>query len=67
MVDIERPGYENIDQAKKAVIGEAREEFDEILKNPTIYERCMLMRRICDHIASMTDHYAIEEYNNLYG
>lgn len=67
MVDIQRPGYENIDNAKEIVIGKARKEFNEILNNPTIYEKCMLMRRICDHIASMTDHYAIEEYNNLYG
>ncbi len=59
--------YKNIDDAKKAGIGEARVKFEEILKNPNIYFECMLMRRICDHIASMTDHYAIEEYNNLYG
>lgn len=59
--------HKNIDEAKKAGVGEARVLFEEIMKNPTIYFDCMLMRRICDHIASMTDHYAIEEYNNLYG
>ena len=58
---------ENIDEVKKLGIGEARVVFDEVMKNPSIYVECMLMRRICDHIASMTDHYAIEEYNNLYG
>ena len=59
--------YKNIDDARKAGVGEARVKFDEIMENPNIYFQCMLMRRICDHIASMTDHYAIEEYNNLYG
>ena len=67
MVDIGNGKYKKIDDAKKAGIGEVRVEFDQKIKNPTIYVQCMLMRRICDHIASMTDHYAIEEYNNLYG
>lgn len=67
LVDLKSPKYKNIDDAREAGIGEARVEFDRIIKNPSIYVECMLMRRICDHIASMTDHYAIEEYNNLYG
>ena len=29
--------------------------------------RVCMMRKICDHIASMTDHYAVEEYEKLYG
>ncbi len=67
LVDLKSTKYKNIDDAKEAGIGEVRVEFDKILVNPSIYVECMLMRRICDHIASMTDHYAIEEYNNLYG
>lgn len=67
LVDLKSPKYKNIDDAREAGIGEARVEFDRIIQNPSIYVECMLMRRICDHIASMTDHYAIEEYNNLYG
>lgn len=67
LVDLKSAKYPNIDEAREAGIGEARVEFDKIIKNPSIYVECMLMRRICDHIASMTDHYAIEEYNNLYG
>lgn len=59
--------YTNIDKARELGIGEARVDFEKIIKNPNIYAQCMLMRRICDHIASMTDHYAIEEYNNLNG
>lgn len=67
LVEIAPEQFKNIDEARKKGIGTARIEFDRIMKNPTIYVQCVLMRRICDHIASMTDHYAIEEYNNLYG
>jgi len=67
MVEIQPEKYPNIDAAKETGIGQARVDFDGIMKNPNTYTKCMLMRRICDHIASMTDHYAIEEYNNLYG
>lgn len=59
--------YQNIDGAKQNGVGEARILFDKVMENPDIYVKCVLMRRICDHIASMTDHYAMEEYNNLYG
>ena len=57
----------NIEDASKKGVGEARIKFEKVMENPKIYEQCVLMRRICDHIASMTDHYAIEEYNKLYG
>lgn len=59
--------YPTIEDAKKSGIGKARVLFDKVMKNPDIYTKCALMRRVCDHIASMTDHYAIEEYKNLYG
>lgn len=59
--------YKNIDEAIKNGIGVARMDFDELIRNPNIWVKCILMRRICDHIASMTDHYAIDEYNSLYG
>ena len=52
-------------------IGAIRSEFNTIWKdnkkNASIYQQCMLMRTICDHIASMTDHYAIEEFERFYG
>ena len=67
LVEIDSENYPNVEAVKQGGIGEARSEFDKILKNPNIYVQCLLMRRICDHIASMTDRYAIEEYNNLYG
>lgn len=59
--------YENIDKAKEAGTGMVRTKFDDELENPTMIKKCLLMRKICDHIAAMTDRYAIEEYNNLYG
>lgn len=59
--------YKTIDGARNSGIGEARVKFESIMKNPPVLIQCLLMRRICDHIASMTDHYAVEEYNNLYG
>lgn len=65
MVEIEK--YPNIDETRTAGIGEIRVEFEEIMKNPQTIYIIILMRRICDHIAFMTDRYAIEEYNNLYG
>lgn len=68
LTEIDSPSlYSNIDEARKAGIGDARTKFDKVMKNPSIYTKCLLMRRICDHIASMTDNYAIKEYNNLYG
>lgn len=56
----------NIDEAKKVGPGPIRTEFEKVMENPPMILRCLLMRRICDHIASMTDHYALEEYNSLY-
>ncbi len=67
MVDAGIPEYSTIDIAKAKGLGKIRVDFDKELENPSIYFQCLLMRRICDHIASMTDRYAIEEYNNLYG
>ena len=65
MVEIGR--YKSIEDARSKGIGSVRTQFEEVLKNPILSYKSLLMRRICDHIASMTDRYAIEEYNNLYG
>ena len=65
MVDIGK--YQNIDIARENGTGLVRTEFDEALKNLGMISKILLMRRICDHIASMTDRYAIKEYNSLYG
>ena len=65
MVEIGK--YKNIDIAKATGRGEIRKRFGEDLETMTAVKQLALMRRICDHIASMTDHYAINEYNSLYG
>lgn len=59
--------YDNVDSAKSDGVGKVRTRLETILKNQKTLDKIILMRRICDHIASMTDRYAIEEYNNLYG
>lgn len=64
MVDIGK--YKNIDEAYDDGIGEVRIKFEKIMDNPKMIEKAILMRRICDHIASMTDRYAIDEYRALY-
>lgn len=67
MVETKTKGYKNIDMAKSKSIGTIRTDFDKKFKNMSLGHKIILMRRICDHIASMTDRYAIEEYNKLYG
>lgn len=65
MVDIGH--YPSIDEASEEGNGIVRTAFEKVMENPPLLYECILMRRICDHIASMTDRYAIKEYNNLYG
>lgn len=65
---VETNNYKNIDEAKETHIGEVRTKFNNMLeKGMSVHQRIVLMRRICDHIASMTDRYAIDEYEKLYG
>jgi dGTP triphosphohydrolase len=65
--ELERKKYANLDSARDGGIGAARADFTERLKGENVYLKCVLMRRICDHIASMTDRYATEEYQKIYG
>ncbi len=65
MVEIKE--YKSLDEGYKKGMGAVRTDFEKQLKNMKYPHRIILMRRICDHIASMTDRYAIEEYGNLYG
>ena len=67
MIDIEQ--YTSFQKTAQVGMGAVRTKFEKVLSNKETYgirEQIMLMRRICDHIAGMTDHYAIEEYKNLY-
>lgn len=65
--ELERKKYASLDSAREGGIGAARADFTERLKSENVYLKCVLMRRICDHIASMTDRYATEEYQKIYG
>lgn len=67
---VEAGVFKNINEAEKKGVGAARVRFEEFLCDQRRYDeenQIRLMRFICDHIASMTDNYAIKEYNELYG
>lgn len=71
--------YKNTTKAMNVPIGRARADFQSLLdlrekadkkgheEDQALVLNLIIMRRICDHIASMTDRYALEEYENLYG
>lgn len=55
------------DKAWEAGPGAVRICFKKIWEKAQDQQEILLMRKICDHIAGMTDHFAMEEYKNLYG
>ena len=55
------------DEALKNGSGAVRICFNEVWEKAEAPQRILLMRKICDHISGMTDHFALEEYKNLYG
>ena len=66
--------YPDMASAYKLSSGKVRSDFDEFWNDKSEnaeskkFAVCVcMMRKICDHIASMTDHYAVEEYEKLYG
>lgn len=65
---IEIGQYKDLNSAANRGIGAVRVKFEKFLSSSrfTINNRIALMRKICDHIAGMTDHFAMEEYKNLY-
>ena len=67
LVDLKPKEYPNIDVVRTSGIGLTRMGLEQLRTKTNVYEECLLMRRICDHIAPMTGHYAIEEYTHLYG
>ncbi len=67
MVETEK--YSNFQKTLQVGFGSVRTKFEQIYTNKATFDlksRIALMRSICDHIAGMTDHYAIEEFQNLY-
>lgn len=65
MVDLGK--YNSVEDARKDGVGVVRYHFEQERTGLSAVQQALLMRRICDHIACMTDRYAIEEYNKLYG
>lgn len=68
----EKSGYNYVTAESASVIspGNIRSDFDVFWQSDDskdFFVRASMTRKICDHIASMTDHYAISEYENLYG
>ena len=66
--------YPDMVSAYKLSSGQVRTDFDKFWNgekgntdSKDFSVRVCMMRKICDHIASMTDHYAVEEYEKLYG
>ena len=66
--------YPDMVSAYKLSSGQVRTDFDKFwndkkddAESKNFSVRVCMMRKICDHIASMTDHYAVEEYEKLYG
>ena len=61
--------YQSLQEAREHGIGTVRAKFAEFSSNLeafTLEKQIALMRHICDYIAGMTDHYAVEEYGRLY-
>lgn len=59
--------FSSWNEALEAGSGAVRINFKKIYEKPTLEQNLILMRKICDHIAGMTDHFALEEYKNLCG
>lgn len=62
--------YRNNETASVVSPGKIRSDFDVFWHDDGSNDfliRASMIRTICDHIASMTDHYAISEYEKLYG
>lgn len=65
MSDLRR--YNNLPDDPNESIGPLRAEFENIRKEKSNeQQKIILMRHIADHIAGMTDHFAMEEFKNLY-
>ena len=62
-------GYETLDEARSQGIGAVRSNLAKLISSQdeyNVYNQILLMRYICDHIANMTDNYAVQEYSHLY-
>ena len=60
-------GRKAIYDYKEPQLGKLRDEIDSLSKKSDKAFQISLLRGICDHIAGMTDNFAIAEYKRLYG
>ena len=60
-------GRKIVQDYSEAEIGNLRNEIDSLSKKSSHAFQMHLLRGICDHIAGMTDNFAISEYKRLYG
>ena len=59
--------FMDIYSVSKKEVGERRNNIDLPKTKKDKNFQISLLRVICDHIAGMTDHYALQEYQKLYG
>ena len=60
-------GRKIVQDYSESKIGELRNEIDSLSKKSSQKFQMYLLRAICDHIAGMTDNFAMQEYKKLYG
>lgn len=62
-------GYDTLEEARNKGIGAVRSNLAKLISSQdeyNVYNQILLMRYICDHIANMTENYAVQEYSLLY-
>jgi len=62
-----KPDYKKWYQITPTDLGEMRNQVDSTSLKSDPRFMISLLRAICDHIAGMTDNFAVSEYNKLYG
>lgn len=60
-------GRKAVEDLSPLEIGKLRSEINDLSKRASSSFQIDLLRGICDHIAGMTDNYAISEFKRLYG
>lgn len=60
-------GTKIVQDLTESQIGKLRADIDDLSKKSSRSFQIHLLRGICDHIAGMTDNYAITEFKRLYG
>jgi dGTPase len=61
------PNLGNFGETSEIALGQIREEVNSASFRANPEKQQMLLRTICDYVSGMTDNYAINEYQKLYG